>query len=245
MAIGHRPQGGSPVSRVQLIAGHAAEPRAVVPPPAVAPARPRSGFYARYGKRALDLALGTMLFLLLLPVIIAVAVLVLATCGRPVLYASDRMGRGGRPFRMWKFRTMTADADQQRAAWQETHPQLATEIASNWKVSGDPRVTRIGRMLRRTSLDELPQFWNVLRGEMSLVGPRPYLTTETLDPTARDAILSVLPGLTGPFQVRGRHGIAPLSRMQLEAAYAAESGLMADLRYIARTAGPLLKMDGQ
>ena len=205
---------------------------------------PRSA-YERLGKRALDLGLGAMLALALLPLIGAVAIAVLATSGWPVFYASERMGRNRRRFLMWKFRTMVTDADAVFERWKSTHPDLASALSTNWTLPDDPRRTPLGRFLRRSSLDELPQFWNVLRGEMSLVGPRPYLGREAMEPRLAQRIHDVKPGLTGPFQVRGRKGLAPRTRMEIEAGYAYEVGLLRDLTYIARTAGPLLKMDGQ
>jgi exopolysaccharide production protein ExoY len=214
-----------------------------------APARllalPARSAYERFGKRALDLTLGSVLALALLPLIAAVALAVLATSGWPVFYASERMGRNRRRFLMWKFRTMVTDADAVFERWKRTHPELASALETNWTLPDDPRRTPLGRFLRRSSLDELPQFWNVLRGEMSLVGPRPYLGRESVEPRLDQRIHEVKPGLTGPFQVRGRKGLAPRTRTEIEAGYAFEVGLLRDLRYIARTIGPLLKMDGQ
>ncbi len=211
--------------------------------PPLAPALCDS-FYRRRGKRILDLALGAVLFAALLPLIAAVAVAVLLTSGWPIFYGSERLGFEGRKFQMWKFRTMVRDADAVFEHWKETHPDRAAQLLTHWKLESDPRVTALGRFLRKSSLDELPQFWNVLRGEMSIAGPRPYLSRESLDPALAPAIVAVRPGLTGPFQVCGRKELSPQSRMQLEAAYAPGLGLMTDLGYMLQTIKPLMKLDG-
>ncbi len=217
---------------------------AAVAPSYTAPAS-CAGWYARGGKRALDIGLGLLLLAMLLPLVAVIALAVLIVGGPPVFYASERAGQGGSRFLMWKFRTMAADADAQYETWKQTHPARAAELSTHWKLHRDPRVTVLGRILRKSSLDELPQFWNVLRGEMSLVGPRPYLPRETMDPAMAEAIRAVRPGLTGPFQVRGRKGLSPTSRMQIEAAYGAQMSLLGDLGYVLRTVQPLLKLDGR
>ncbi len=204
----------------------------------------RRGTYLRWGKRVLDVTLGTALLLSIGPLFAIVALAVLLTSGWPVFYRSPRLGMDGRVFQMWKFRTMVRDADAVRERWRETHPDLAEHMDLHWKIERDPRITRLGAFLRRTSLDELPNFINVLRGEMSLVGPRPYLATEILDPTLFAAIVAVRPGITGPFQVRGRNKLAPGDRMRIEARYWRDVGLLSDLSYLARTLRPLARMDG-
>jgi lipopolysaccharide/colanic/teichoic acid biosynthesis glycosyltransferase len=145
---------------------------------------------------------------------------------------------------MWKFRTMVRDADLELERWKETHPEWATQLLTQWKLPDDPRVTAVGRFLRRSSLDELPQFWNVLRGDMSLVGPRPYLSREAIDPGLVSSIVAVRPGITGPFQVCGRKCLAPDARVRLEASYAGESALRRDIAYLVRTFRPIFTLDG-
>ncbi|HYM15515.1 MAG TPA: sugar transferase [Dehalococcoidia bacterium] len=215
------------------------------PAPSAEPCARADGFYRRRGKRTLDATLGPLLALAFLPLIALVSLAVLLTSGRPIFYGSERIGLGGRRFLMWKFRTMVADADLVYESWKHTHPHLATELTTTWQLPHDPRVTPLGGFLRRSSLDELPQFWNVLRGEMSLVGPRPYLEREEMAPELARAIHSVKPGLTGPFQVRGRKGLSPQARMQIEANYARDVRFARDLRYMLRTIAPLLKLDGR
>jgi lipopolysaccharide/colanic/teichoic acid biosynthesis glycosyltransferase len=210
----------------------------------VATDRITTGFYLRYGKRIVDVTLGTLLLLLLLPLIAGMALVVLVSSGWPVFYRSSRVGLDGREFQMWKFRTMVRDADAMSERWAQTHPALAQEMEANWKLKRDPRVTALGSFLRRSSLDELPQFVNVLRGEMSIVGPRPYLSREALDPMLAPSIVAVRPGLTGPFQVRGRNGLAPIQRQKLEATYFRDVRLSRDLRYMLMTVRPLLRLDG-
>jgi lipopolysaccharide/colanic/teichoic acid biosynthesis glycosyltransferase len=202
------------------------------------------GAYLRYGKRIIDVTLGTALLLLALPLIALVALAVALTSGWPVFYRSSRTGMDGRPFQMWKFRTMVRDADAVSDRWRDTHPALAQEMATAWKLREDPRVTPLGGFLRRSSLDELPQFVNVLRGEMSLVGPRPYLCRESLDPALARSIVAVRPGLTGPFQVRGRNTLSPSQRQQLEAEYWRGVGLASDFGYLPHTLRPLMRLDG-
>jgi exopolysaccharide production protein ExoY len=244
-ATGQAPDRLQPaVSRAQFVAAPAdarLAPETVLVLPDL---RPRDGFYARRGKRIVDVVLGLLLGLMLLPLMVAVAFIVLVTSGRPVLYTSERLGMGGKSFPMWKFRTMVRDADAELERWKLTHPDRAAQLLTHWKLARDPRVTLVGRFLRKSSLDELPQFWNVLRGDMSLVGPRPYLSRESLEPALAAAIVAVRPGLTGPFQVCGRKELAPAARMRLEATYAAESGLIRDLTYVALTARPLFRLDG-
>ena len=202
-------------------------------------------FYRRWGKQVLDLALGIPLVLLFLPVMAAVALAVLATSGQPVLYGSERLGRDGRRFRLWKFRTMVRDADQVLERWKESHPELAVEYARNFKLQNDPRITRIGRVLRKTALDELPQLWNVLCGEISLVGPRAYLAHELAPyPEVRDAVVSVRPGVTGPWQVEGRNKIPPLVRMRIDVEYVSDVRSTRDILYLLRTIKPLIARDG-
>jgi lipopolysaccharide/colanic/teichoic acid biosynthesis glycosyltransferase len=222
--------------------GEASPLEAVFTP--VATERIAHGFYLRYGKRALDVVLGTLLLIIVLPLVALVAAAVLVTSGRPVFYRSARLGMDGNEFQMWKFRTMTRDADAVFDRWKETHPALAEEMETRWKVHRDPRVTPLGGFLRRSSLDELPQFLNVLRGEMSIVGPRPYLSRESLDPMLLRSIVAVRPGLTGPFQVQGRNAFSPIERQKLEATYWRGVSLLSDAAYMLQTARPLLRLDG-
>jgi lipopolysaccharide/colanic/teichoic acid biosynthesis glycosyltransferase len=204
----------------------------------------RRGAYLRWGKRVLDVTLGTALLLSVLPLFALVALAVLATSGWPIFYRSPRLGMDGRVFQMWKFRTMVRDADSLPGQWAVTEPALARELQERWKLACDPRVTPLGTFLRRSSLDELPQFINVLRGEMSIVGPRPYLPREVLDPLLAPSITAVRPGLTGPFQTRGRNGLLPIERQKLEATYWRDIRFVRDLGYLVLTARPLLRMDG-
>ncbi|MGH9508653.1 MAG: sugar transferase [Terriglobales bacterium] len=149
----------------------------------------RQGWYARFGKRVFDLALALPVLLLLLPLLTLVALLVRLRLGVPILFSQVRPGYGERPFTVYKFRTMTDARD-----------------AQGWPLPDEERLTTLGLFLRRTSLDELPELWNVLRGEMSLVGPRPLLMQylERYTPEQRRRHL-VLPGITGWAQVNGRN----------------------------------------
>jgi exopolysaccharide production protein ExoY len=211
---------------------------------ALRPATMQAGFYQRRGKRAFDVIVGIAMLIVLSPLLLLVAAVVLMRSGWPIFYGSERIGLAGRRFQMWKFRTMVRDADAVFERWKETHPDRAAHLLTHWKLEADPRVTALGGFLRKSSLDELPQFWNVLCGEMSIAGPRPYLSRESLDPDLIRAIISVRPGLTGPFQVRGRKGLSPQARMQLEARYVEDVRLMKDIGYMLRTLRPLLELDG-
>jgi exopolysaccharide production protein ExoY len=237
-------QRGADALRTNAAAFPAGSPTVEAALTPVAVERIANGFYLRYGKRVFDVVLATALLILLLPAIAAVAAVVLLASGWPVLYRSERVGLDGRTFRMWKFRTMVRNADIASRQWAETHPALAAELAANWKLRSDPRVTRAGALLRRSSLDELPQLLNVLRGDMSIVGPRPYLPHEALDPMLASSILAVRPGLTGPFQTRGRNGLMPIERQKLEASYWRDVSLRRDALYVVRTVRPLVRMDG-
>ena len=204
-----------------------------------------TSFYTRFGKRALDVALGSVLLLLLSPVILVLAVLVALTSGFPPFYAATRMGKNGRLFRMWKLRSMVRDADAVLQRWKHTNPELAAEYEENLKLRDDPRVTPLGRVLRRLSLDELPQLLNVVRGEMSLVGPRPYYAAELTDrPDVEAALIRVRPGITGPWQVSGRNAISPDRRMTLDQMYVESVGVGLDMVCLLKTARCLLRANG-
>jgi lipopolysaccharide/colanic/teichoic acid biosynthesis glycosyltransferase len=163
------------------------------------------------------------------------------TSAGPVFYRAKRIGRKGRAFTCYKFRTMVAGADQMRADL--LHRNERDSVL--FKISDDPRITNFGRMLRKYSLDELPQFWNVLRGDMSLVGPRPPIADEVekydLSHLRR---LDVLPGMTGLWQVEARQDPSFDSYISLDTAYVENWTLMLDMRILARTVGVVLAGTG-
>ena len=207
---------------------------------------PASGPYLRFGKQALDRTLSILLLLLFAPLIAVAALAVLVTSGWPVFYAAERVGKDGRSFRMWKLRTMVRDADDERERWQETRPELATEFAREFKLRDDPRVTALGQLLRRSSIDELPQFWNVLRGEMSLVGPRPITAEEVRRYGAHaSTLLSLRPGISGRWQTDGRNGVGYPERMWIEIEYCRSPRLMGDIKILFRTLAAPFRYDGR
>lgn len=183
---------------------------------------PRSEFPAVALKRLGDMLGGGVLLLLGLPLLPAVALAIRLDSPGPIFFCQERLGRGGCPFPMWKLRTMRADADHLPAPARKTPT--------------DPRITRVGRWLRRTSLDELPQAWNILRGEMSLVGPRPLTERETaeLGPDAWRR-LEVRPGLTGLWQVQGRSDLPPERLLALDLCYLEQRSFWLDCRILLRT----------
>lgn len=200
--------------------------------------------YRRYAKRAVDL----FLCLIILPAVvfmIAVLWFLIRRDGGPGFFAQQRVGAGGQRFWCWKLRTMRMDSAEALAAHLAGSPAAAAEWARDHKLRDDPRITRLGRRLRRTSLDELPQIWNVLRGEMSLVGPRP-IVAEELDRYGRHAgaYLAGRPGVTGLWQVSGRNDISYDERVALDLRYRRETTLAGDLSIIARTAGAVLWRTG-
>lgn len=212
----------------------------------VAPAEnPRRGLYRLTGKYLLDVTLIVLSLPLLLPVMLVLTVLAASDGGRP-FYAHTRIGRGGRRFRCLKFRTMVPDAEARLAELLARDPAARREWDRHQKLRHDPRITRAGRFLRRSSLDELPQLINVLRAEMSLVGPRPFMPCQ--DALYRRAggrgYYALRPGLTGPWQVSARHGSAFTARVDYDEGYVTRLSLREDLRILAATAGAVLRRTG-
>jgi lipopolysaccharide/colanic/teichoic acid biosynthesis glycosyltransferase len=204
-----------------------------------------TGWIARAGKRAIDL-LGTLVILVLLaPVLLIIAIAIRLDSEGPILFRQKRIGRFGRPFTVFKFRTMVNDAEKHL-----TEIERVNETPQGLlNVKNDPRVTRVGRFLRRTSLDELPQLINVLRGEMSLVGPRPWHVRDCermalLDPQAYELRLSVRPGVTGLAQVHGRKECSPHLILELDRDYASRWSLSRDITILYRTVGVVLSGEG-
>jgi len=183
-------------------------------------------------KRALDLSVGTIGLALLSPVLATLALLVKLDSHGPVFFASERWGQGGRRIRIWKFRTMVNGA----AGLLETDPTLRAAYTRDVKLRSDPRITRVGQWLRRWSMDELPQLFNVLRGEMSLVGPRPKLVGEEARYGAHfPVVLAVPPGMTGLWQVSGRNNLSYEERIALDVDYVRRCSLSLDTRILCQT----------
>jgi Undecaprenyl-phosphate galactose phosphotransferase WbaP len=197
-------------------------------------------FPDRLTKRVLDVAGVLLLGLIFAPLMIFIVVM-LSRDGGTVLYRHKRIGRGGKSFECLKFRTMVPEADRVLREILEQDPELKAEWVRDHKLKEDPRVTSVGRMLRRTSLDELPQLWNVLRGEMSLVGPRPVVREELLR-YGRDVgiYLAARPGITGLWQVTGRNDTDYHSRVQLDTYYVCNQNLFLDLYILLKTTGVVL-----
>lgn len=192
-------------------------------------------------KRVMDLLGSALLLTALVPLLVVISVAIVLDSGRPVFFRQQRAGKDGRPFRMVKFRTMVSDAEEQLRELID----LEGLDEPMFKLREDPRVTRVGRFLRRTSLDELPQFLNVLRGSMSLVGPRPEqeAIVAMYDERQR-ARLSVKPGLTGPMQVYGRGDLSFEERLALERDYLDNISIAGDLAILIRTPRAVLRGDG-
>ena len=197
--------------------------------------------WALRAKRVFDLAATVVGGALILPLLLGLALLVYLESGSPILYRDSRMTKNGKPFSCIKFRTMVSNAEALLQRMLEEDGELKEEYSKYHKLRTDPRVTRVGRLLRRTSLDELPQLWNVLRGEMSLVGPRPYLRRESNDiGDTQSEILRVPPGITGPWQVAGRNHVFFDDRVQMDVAYVRDWSIWLDIVLLARTAKILL-----
>ena len=204
----------------------------------------RDGAVSRAARRALDVLGALVLLALAAPLFAVVALLVCWRMGRPVVYVQQRLGFGGRRFPLYKFRSMAAGADDLLRRSPELY---RIYVSSNFKLPEeiDPRITRLGRFLRRTSLDELPQLWNVLRGDMSLVGPRPIVPEELgkYGDYAR-MLVRVKPGLTGFWQVNGRSTVGYPERARMDLQYVAERSLHEDVQILLRTLPAVLRRRG-
>ena len=192
-------------------------------------------------KRIVDVAVALAGLLLSIPVTLLVALAILREDGAPIFFRQERVGLHGRRFRVLKFRTMRHDAE-------DLLPELKALNEVNgqaFKVTDDPRVTSVGRLLRRTSLDELPQFWNVLRGDMSIVGPRPVVADELprYGPWRR-TFLSLRPGITGPWQISGRNDIAYAERVRMDVEYAQHASFRRDMAILLATVRTMFKTQG-
>ena len=196
-------------------------------------------------KRLLDLMLATLAFLCFSPLFILLPLLIKCTSRGPVFYRQRRLGQNGRTIRVWKFRSMYADADARLERLLASDPRIAAEWQANFKLARDPRVTPFGRFLRKTSLDELPQLFNVFAGDMALIGPRPIVEAEI--PHYGDAyrvFSSVRPGVTGLWQVSGRSNTDYPRRVALDTYYVLNWSLWMDIWILVRTVYAVLLMRG-
>lgn len=197
-------------------------------------------------KRAIDIWVAGLGLVCIVPLMLVVALLVRVDSRGPIFFRQRRMGLGGRVFTCLKFRTMIPDAEQKLAGLEQSNEASGGVL---FKIKSDPRVTRLGRFLRRSSLDELPQLWNVVRGEMSLVGPRPLQLRDSerlarLDYDGYMRRLSVTPGITGPWQVGGRSEIDGAGMLRLDLAYIDDWSVGRDIDILRRTVGVVLAGKG-
>lgn len=206
------------------------------------PARPAPPFDAG---RVLDIAVAVIAIIFIAPLLLALAVLIWSHDGGGPLFSQERIGYGGRRFRCFKFRSMVIDAEARLAALLDSDPAAREEWLADHKLREDPRITALGRFLRRSSLDELPQLFNILRGDMSVVGPRPIVQAEV----ARygrffSRYCSVRPGLTGLWQINGRNDVSYRERVAYDVLYARRRSLSANVVIIVMTVPAVLQRRG-
>lgn len=202
------------------------------------------GLYARFGKRLFDVAIVLLSAPIVLPIFL-VAGAANFLSGHPVFYTQKRLGRNGKIFQIWKLSTMRPDADKMLKELLENDAQRQHEWATTQKLKDDPRVTRVGALLRRTSMDELPQLYNVLKGDMSLFGPRPMMLdqVELYGPTL-SAYISLRPGISGKWQVSERNDAHFSRRAQIDAEYAQSLSFATDLVLLWKTLRTLVRSTG-
>lgn len=203
----------------------------------------QQGLPAIAAKRVFDVVVAGLTLLVAAPLMLAIAIAIRVDSSGPIFYRQERVGLRGRRFRIWKFRSMRLDADTTKHSLAHLNAYCDPRL---FKVQNDPRITRVGRWLRRTSLDELPQIFNVLAGEMSLVGPRPPLPAEVADYEPHHFVrLAVSPGITGPWQVNGRNLITDFEEVvRLERAYVESWSLTEDVRILLRTLPVVISGEG-
>ncbi len=197
---------------------------------------PNSYAYSRFGKRFFDVIFAIALLPILLPVIAILWVLTRRD-GGPGFYTQDRVGLNGKTFRCYKVRTMVMNAEKVLQDLCDADPVVAAEWLTNQKLANDPRITPVGRLLRATSLDELPQIWNVLRGEMSFVGPRPFMVEQDAlyRSAGGEAYYHLRPGITGLWQIEGRGTTSFVSRVQYDNDYLQRISAFLDMKLIVKT----------
>lgn len=196
-------------------------------------------------KRCFDVVFAGISLLVFAPLMLLLAVIIHMHDKGPVFFRQTRIGHGGRTFQCLKFRTMVQDADNALNSLLDRDPAARAEWTASQKLKDDPRCTKLGRLMRRTSLDELPQLINVLRGEMSLVGPRPIVQSETRFYGADFPLyLSARPGLTGLWQVSGRSDTTYDDRVRLDALYVTSWSLLADVKIAVKTVVVVFRSDG-
>ena len=187
-------------------------------------------------KRVFDIVFSLLVLVLFSPVYLLLGLLIALSSPGPIFYTQQRVGKNYKPFNCIKFRTMVVNADDMLSELIATSPGLRQEFEDNFKLKRDPRVTKVGHFLRLTSLDEFPQFWNVLKGDMSVVGPRPLVSEELPRYGCHiDKILTIKPGITGLWQVSGRNDIPYKRRVQIDLYYANFHSMWLDLSVILKT----------
>ena len=203
------------------------------------PVRVRPAYSRR--KRAFDLLIALPTLVFTAPLMIALAVLIWMHDGASPVFVQTRFGRGGRPFRCYKFRSMVADAEARLRKLLAEDPEAAAEWARDQKLRDDPRITRLGRFIRKSSLDELPQLWNIIRGDMSLIGPRPIVRNE-IARYGEDFLYYGMtrPGVTGLWQVSGRNETSYAERIALDVQYVREWSFARDMEILAKTVPAVL-----
>ncbi|MFD1795202.1 sugar transferase [Paracoccus aurantiacus] len=208
--------------------------------------QPDDGLYRNGGKRLLDIAASAFALVILTPLLVVVAsIIYLYDRGKPI-FVHKRVGQDGNSFGCLKLRSMEMNAEERLNDLLAASPEARAEWEESQKLDNDPRITRVGNFLRKTSLDELPQLLNVLRGEMSLVGPRPIVQDELARYGEHaTSYLSLRPGLTGPWQTTGRNDVSYDERVQMDVAYAREITLMEDLRIMVMTVVTMLRRTGK
>lgn len=215
-----------------------------VPPPTYLKPR-RLSFFERAAKRGLDIVGALVFFVLFGPLYLLVALGVGISMGRPVHFWQTRLGERGQRFRFYKFRSMVRNSDDVLDEFLSRNDMARTEWDTFQKLEKDPRITPIGQIIRKLSLDELPQFWNVLKGDMSLVGPRPCMERQrSLYGKGWEHYCAMRPGITGLWQVSGRNRLSYARRVELDVEYINNWSLWLDIKILFRTVGAVLSSEG-
>ena len=203
------------------------------------------GPYEKFIKRPQDFLCALIATIVLSPVMIVIAIMVRINLGKPVLFTQNRPGKDGKIFKMYKFRSMVVGADEILEKYLSENEEARKEYEINKELKNDPRITKIGKFIRKTSIDEFPQFINVFKGEMSLVGPRPYLQRERDDiGDYYPYIIAAKPGITGLWQVSGRNDVTFEERLKLDKEYYEKRNTKMDFKILIKTAFKVFDREG-